>query len=264
MLLKKELKFNYKSFLIWSMILLMFSWLVAPFIDGIMKDADMLSDFINSMPKFILKVFNMDESFITPEGFFSAKVMIMAEIFAAIFAIFLASNVFVNEYETKTIEYILTKPITRNQIFLKKAFAVFIYYTIFAAIFCVSVLLLFNIYVNYAYNATILAGFALYLFVIEIFFGALTFLLSVIFQNSFSTISISMGVFLIMYVGDMFGTVVEKWEWIRYITIFKYIPLGDTVKYSKVYVMNSIMIILIGFLITYFASQIFKNEDILI
>ncbi|OQY09528.1 MAG: ABC transporter permease [Marinitoga sp. 4572_148] len=264
MLLKKELKFNYKPFLIWTIVLLFFSAMIAPFVDVIMEDAASLKDFINSMPKFMLKLFNIDENFITPEGFFSAKVMIMAEIFAAIFAVILASNVFVGEFESKTIEYILTKPYSRRNIFMKKAITLFIYYTLFALIFCFSVLLLFSIYVHYDYNSSILMGFALYLYVIEIVFGALTILFSVIFQKSFITISATMGIFLIMYVADMLGNVDEKYEWIRNLTLFKYIPLGDTVKYTKVYIGNSILFIIMGLVITIVAGKIFEKEDILI
>ncbi|GAB6190017.1 hypothetical protein JCM30566_17590 [Marinitoga arctica] len=264
MLLKKELKFNYKPFLIWLIVLLFFSAMIAPFVDVIMEDAASLQEFIKSLPKFMLKFFNINENFINPEGFFSAKVMIMAEIFAAIFSVILASNLFVGEFESKTIEYILTKPYSRRKIFMYKIFTLFIYYTLFAVIFCIAVLGLFSIYVNYDYNSNILAGFALYLYVIELFFGALTILFSVIFQKSFTTISTTMGIFLIMYVGDMLGNVDEKYEWIRNLTLFKYISLGETVKNAKIYVWNSIVIIFLGIIIAVIAEKIFEKEDILI
>ncbi|MBO8160738.1 MAG: ABC transporter permease subunit [Thermosipho sp. (in: Bacteria)] len=264
MLFKKELKFNIKNFLIWTLVLLFFSAMIAPFIDGIMEDADSLKEFINSLPKFMLKMFNISENFITPEGFFSAKVMFMAEIFAGIFAIILAVNIFVSEYESKTIEYLLVKPITRKKIFYKKLLVLIIYYSIFSLVFCVSVLWLFSIYVHYEYNPYILAGFSLYLYVIEIFFGSITVLLSVIFQKSFLTISISSGIFLLMFITDMLGNAVEKLSWLRSITIFKYISLGDTIQYNKVYVSNSILSILIGFGILLIAGKIFEKEDILI
>ncbi|SHH53266.1 ABC transporter permease subunit [Thermosipho atlanticus] len=264
MLFQKELKSNIKIFLIWTFVLFFFAALIAPFINGVMEDADSLKDFINSLPKFMLNLLNISENFITPEGFFSAKVMFMAEIFAGIFAIILAVNVFTSEYETKTIEYLLVKPLTRNKIFFKKFLVLFVYYTIFASVFCLSVLWLFKIYVHYEYNSSILAGFALYLYVIEIFFGALTVLFSVLFQKSFITISLSSGIFLIMFIADIFGNAMKKLEWIRYFTLFKYISLGDTIQYEKVYILNSLFFILIGLAVFLLASKIFKNEDIII
>ncbi|MBO8139459.1 MAG: ABC transporter permease [Bacteroidetes bacterium] len=264
MLFRKELKHNIKSFLIWFAVLLFFSSMIAPFVDGIMQDADSLKEFINSLPKFMLKIFNISEKFITPEGFFSAKVMFAAEIFAGIFAVILASNIFVSEFETKTIEYLLTKPLNRKKIFFKKFLALFIYYTIFAALFCLSVLYLFKIYVHYEYNPYILAGFSLYLFVIEIFFGSLTILFSVIFQKNFITISTTMGIFLLMFTADMLGSAVSSIEWIRNLTIFKFISLGDTVKYDKVYILNSFIIILLGLMITFISEKIFEKKDIMI
>lgn len=264
MLFRKELKHNIKSFLIWFAVLLFFSSMIAPFIDGIMEDADSLQEFINSLPKFMLKMFNISEKFITPEGFFSAKVMFAAEIFAGIFAVILASNIFVSEFETKTLEYLLTKPINRKKLFIKKVFALLTYYTIFSALFCLSVLFLFRKYVHYEYNPNILIGFSLYLYVIEIFFGSLTVLFSVIFQKNLITISSSMGIFLIMFTADILGNAVNSIEWIRNLTIFKFISLGDTVKYENVYVLNSILIILIGFVIIFISQKIFEKEDILI
>lgn len=264
MLFRKELKHNIKSFLIWFAVLLFFSSMIAPFVDGIMQDADSLKEFINSLPKFMLKIFDISEKFITPEGFFSAKVMFAAEIFAGIFAVIIAANIFVSEFETKTIEYLLTKPFNRRKVFFKKFLALFTYYIIFASLFCFSVLYLFKIYVHYEYNPYILAGFSLYLFVIEIFFGSLTVLFSIIFQKTFFTISTTLGIFLLMFTADMLGNAVSNIEWIRSLTIFKFISLGDTVKYDKVYLLNSIIIILLGFVITLISEKIFEKKDILI
>ncbi|ANQ53480.1 hypothetical protein XJ44_02980 [Thermosipho affectus] len=262
MLFLKDLKHNLKVFFIWFAILFMFSYMVAPFIDTVMNDSEEILKFVNSLPKFMLKAFNISESFITPEGFFGAKVMMMAQIFAAIFSVLLASSIFSQEFEYKTIEYLLIKPISRKRVYWYKTFVLFLFYSTFALAFGLSVLYLFNVYVNFEYNARILLGFALYLYVVETFFGFLTLLFSVLFQKSTFSISLSIGLFVIMYITDLVGTTMEKMENIRYFSIFKYISIGDTLKTNTVFVKNSICLILISFVMLIIGEVIFRKEDI--
>jgi ABC-2 type transport system permease protein len=111
--------------------------MIAPFIDTVMKDSEEMINFIKSLPKFMVKIFNISENSITPEGFFGMKIMMMAQIFAGIFSIILASNLFANEFENKTIEYLLVKPISRKKNIPRKTncYSYFLH-TLFSNILC--------------------------------------------------------------------------------------------------------------------------------
>ncbi|RDI90671.1 hypothetical protein Ob7_08132 [Thermosipho africanus Ob7] len=262
LILKKELRSNIKLFIIWAFVLFLFSYMIAPFIDTVMKDSEEMINFIKSLPKFMVKIFNISENSITPEGFFGMKIMMMAQIFAGVFSIILASNLFANEFENKTIEYLLVKPISRKKIYLEKLIAILIFYTLFFLIFCTSVLALFKVYVSYEYSPYILFGYSLYLYVIEIFFGCLTIFLSVIFQKTILSISLSLSTFILMYIIDILGSANEKISFLRYLSIFKYISIGDTINNNVVYINNSIILILLGFVISLFGLKIFTRKDV--
>lgn len=261
-MMKYEIKSNTRLFLIWAFVLFLFSYMIAPFIDTVMSESEEMLNFIKTLPKFMLKIFNISENTITPEGFFGMKIMMMAQIFSAVFAIIIASNLFAQEYENKTIEYILVKPISRTKLYWNKIIVLVIFYTLFFAIFCASVLFLFKIYVHYEYNSYILFGFSLYLYVIEIFFGFLTVLLSTTFQKSMLSISISLGTFILMYIIDLLGTAVDKFSSFRYFSIFKYNSIAETLNNNTVQIKESIIIILIGFILSFIGAIIFKKKDI--
>ncbi|AEX85757.1 hypothetical protein Marpi_1354 [Marinitoga piezophila KA3] len=263
MIIKKEIHSTLKSLIIWAIVLISFAWMIAPFIDYVLNDSQSLKEFINMMPKFMLKAFtdNIDSLF-TPQGFFNVKIMMMAEIFTAIFSIMTAASIFAHEFEKKTIEYILIKPINRKQLYQKKVYALFLIYLIFAMIFWISILILFKIYVHYPYDVKILSSFALYLFVTEVFFGSITAMLSVIYQRNFMPISITMGIFVFMLIGDMLGNVMESINWIRYFSIFKYISSNSTVATGKIYLFNSLIIIIISIGLIFTGQYIFEKKDI--
>ncbi|ABR30323.1 hypothetical protein SU69_02355 [Thermosipho melanesiensis] len=263
MLFSKDLKYNLKTFFIWFAVLFLFSYMIAPFIDTVMHDSKEFLKFIDSLPKFMIKAFNISESFITPEGFFGVKMMLMAQIFAAIFSILIASSIFSQEFENKTMEYLLVKTYSRKRIFITKSLVAFLFYTSFALFFGISIVALFNIYVSFEYNVKILWGFSLYIYVVEIFFGFLAIFFSIIFQKSFPSISLSIGLFVIMYIMDLFGTAVENFKWLRYLSIFKYISVGDTLKFNQVYVFNSILLILLSFSSLIIGIFIFNKKDII-
>ena len=73
---------------------------------------------------------------------------------------------------------------------------------------------------------------------------------------------ISVGILIFMYFGDTMANMISATSWIKYFSIFHYIPLMETVLEDKVFWMNSIFIILISIGIYYFSYYLFKNKDI--
>jgi ABC-2 type transport system permease protein len=65
-----------------------------------------------------------------------------------------------------------------------------------------------------------------------------------------------------MYIIDILGSANEKISFLRYLSIFKYISIGDTINNNVVYINNSIILILLGFVISLFGLKIFTRKDV--
>ncbi len=73
-------------------------------------------------------------------------------ILTGIFASVMAGGIFAKEFEKKTIEFLLVKPISRKQVFRQKALALLIFVHSLSGIFTVGTLVFFDIFVTAGYS----------------------------------------------------------------------------------------------------------------
>ncbi|MGM0641367.1 MAG: ABC transporter permease subunit [Thermotogota bacterium] len=262
-LLKKELKFTYKSLFLWTLLFVLFTAMYIPISNQLLSQSGDLMKFIESMPKFLLESFNFNEQMFTkPEGIFGSEGMSFVYILGAVFSAMLISKVFANEYEKGTIEYLCVKPISRSNLYITKFVNILINILFLNIIFTISVLSMFAIFMEYDYNPEILLGFGIYSLTVQIFFSSISIIISILTQNSSSNMGISVGILIFMYFGDTMANMISSTSWIKYFSIFHYIPLVETVLEDKVFWINSLFIILISLGIYYFSYYLFKNKDI--
>ena len=139
-MLKRELKVNFKNFIIWLSIivgLFLVIFLIYPSIingDNI-KDLDNL---MKIFPEKVLKAFNMDISSIsTAFGWFKTEGFVFILLLTGCYSGILGSNILLKEESDKTIEYLNSLPITRTKIVITKVVSGLIY--IFALILLLAI-----------------------------------------------------------------------------------------------------------------------------
>ena len=87
-------------------------------------DLEKLTEMMDVMPKALLAAVGMDNLNMTKiEGFYGSKGHLIVILMGSIFAVYLSSSLLVKEEDDKTIEYLLSKPITRNEIYCAKYMA---------------------------------------------------------------------------------------------------------------------------------------------
>jgi len=262
-LLKKEIKYTFKNLFIWVLVIILFNLMFASITDFITKQNSPFTTFLEKMPDTFLKAFNMDISIMSrPEGLFGSEGMTFMYIFFGIFGSLLASKLYASEFDNKTIEYLLTKPFSRKRIFFHKLFAIVFDLLILFGIFLFSELLFFKLFVSGQYSNKILFAFSLYLFVTEVFFAFLGILISLYIKSRKLTNSLLLGILFFMYFASTVTEGVKNTEFLRKISIFHYMPIIETIKNSKVYYINSIVILLISLIFIVFSLYVFQKQDI--
>ena len=137
---KREIKINFKNFIIWTFItLIMFLivFLIYPSITS-SDNVKMLDEMMNMFPEEILKAFNMDIASInTVYGWLKTEGFIFVLLIVGCYSAILGSNILLKEENDKTIEYLNSLPVNRNKIVLKKTFVGVIY--IISLVFILSI-----------------------------------------------------------------------------------------------------------------------------
>ncbi len=139
-MLKRELKINLKSFIIWTSILIgLFAivYLVYPSVFN-SDNKQMIDNMMEMLPQEMLKAFNMDLSSIeTAYGWLKTEGFVFVLLISGIYSGILGSQILLKEENDKTIEYLNSLPITRSNIAFSKILCGIIYISLM--ILCVGV-----------------------------------------------------------------------------------------------------------------------------
>ncbi|MBO4468241.1 MAG: ABC transporter permease subunit [Clostridia bacterium] len=217
----RELKINFKNFLIWSIatvVLFGVVFLVYPsIING--PEVESLNEMMKAFPEDILKAFNMDISSIdSVYGWLKSEGFVFILLICGCYAGLLGSNILLKEESDKTIEYLGTLPVKRTRIVIDKISAGVIY------IVCYTVLTgVFN-YIGLAFSGDfdkrqyILLSITPILSSVTIFFVCL--FLSTFTNKTKKMLGISLGFVLVSYVLNTLSSLSENIKFLQYFSVF--------------------------------------------
>ena len=246
-MLKRELKINFKSFLIWTVILmLMFLvvYLVYPFIIS-NENIELMDEMMAMFPEEMLKAFNMDLSSIdTVFGWLKTEGFIFVLLIVGAYASILGSTIVLKEENDKTIEYLNSLPIKREDILFSKIKCAIIYILLMVLIIGIFNYIGLELSGNFDRKQYILLSFtpifsALPLFSISLF-------ISMFMHKTKSSIGISLGIVFVSYFLQIIAGISDVTENFKYFTVY---TLSDIRNVILDIAINPIMII-ISLLIT--------------
>jgi len=220
-MLERELKINFKPFLIWTFILIGIYLMVFLIYPSIISSPEMvhLDEMMKMFPEEIIKAFNMDLASINSAyGWLKSEGFVFILLVIGAYAGIMGSNILLKEESDKTIEYLNSLPVTRNQILLSKIF-VGIFYILLMCIFVA----MFN-YIGLTVNETILIKEYILLSITPIISGIVIFFLC-LFISTFThktkkMLGISLGIVFISYILNTVSLISSEVEFLKYFSIY--------------------------------------------
>jgi len=256
---KFELKMLIKSIIIWGSSISFGLLLYMAFFPLIMVDNDAMLDLLSSYPEEFLAFFGMnaDLSFTSIMGYFGVTISFIYIPLAIQASLYGVSILSVEEREY-TADFLLTKPISRKQIFMSKFLAAFTALTIINVlvwIFSFVSLLSFNggMTIDYAGAIILLSSIVL----LQLFFLTVGLLISVLVRKVTSVIGYSMGLGFGLYILSSFGKMLSI-GFIQALTPYTHFdPVTILVDrtYNWGYFLINIIVIIISFSLGYFLYQ---------
>lgn len=255
-----ELKAYRKSIIIWAGSMTLLAVVYIFLFKGLGNDVENFKAFLSNMPDVIKKSFNLlIDSISTLEGFYSF-VFSFVVLCGAIQAMNLGTAIVSKEVSDRTVDFLMTKPVSRMSIMTSKLMAAFsvlvitniIYLglTISAAIAAVDV-----------FNLKIFFMISLTMFFVQLIFMALGILISVIAGKIKSVISVSLGTVFGFYILGSLGSFLGE-ERARYFSPFRYFDAGYIIKHTAYE--TSFVVIGIAFILAAIAGSylVYLKKDI--
>lgn len=256
---KREMKINFKSFAIWTSILILLFlvvYLVYPSIinsDSVKSINEMMSLF----PKDLLKAFNMDISSIdTAFGWLKTEGFVFVLLITGIYSGILGSNILLKEENDKTIEYLNSVPVTRKKIVLTKILSGFIY--IILMILSVGIFNYIGLTLSGNFDKTSYVLLSITPIFSSIVIFSVCLFLSTFAHKTKKTLGISLGIVFISYFLNIISEMSESTEFLKYISIFTLADIRNVIIKTSI---NPTMIILsIGITTLFIALSILHYD----
>ena len=234
-MLKRELKVNFKTFALWSGVLMsiyLVVFLVYPSIlasDG-MADIDAMMEMF---PPEILKAFNMDIASISSAyGWLKTEGFVFILLVTGCYSSILGATILLKEESDKTIEYLASLPVTRKAIVLNKYLAGLIYtvgITIAVGIFN---------YIGLSISGDFEKKQYLLLAVTPVFTSVVLFsmcmFISTFFKKANKMYGLSIGITFISYFLNVLSDMNESVEVFKYISVYTLADVRNVITDEKI------------------------------
>lgn len=261
---KKEVKHYAKSFLIWVVIIAMFSMgkmtEFSSFIEGINSKEDALKQFSGS----VVTMMGMDKIDLTNVlGYFSSRVFSMIMLLGCVYSIMLAAIILAKEEDDKTIEFLLSKPIFRSTIVTSKVMCVVFYTAIFNIVMFLSCLGTFQSMDQAGtYEVGTLALLFVGSFIANIAFAMIGFFLSTFITSAKTIYPLAIAIALGEYLLTMVTNVSSNLGAIKYINIFSYVDSAEIVNTNSLNVGHVVVLGVLIVILTALTYFRFNKKDI--
>jgi len=262
-LFRRELKRNVKALVIWSAALGALVFIMMSVFTQMAQEAELLEQLTSAFPEGLHRVFGMDTlNMASVLGFYGVEVYSMTTLFGSIYAAVLASGILSREQSEKTIEFLLSKPVTRTRILTEKLAVVALNLVIFNLVIglasAISFLTLQSQEVEW--SRFLLLTFAQFL--LHAAFAAACFFLSSFISRSRTILSVSLGLVLITYFVFVAANLADTLHFMLYLTPFHYVDAADILESGTFNVLSVTVIPLILVLGTGSAYVIYNRRDI--
>jgi ABC-2 type transport system permease protein len=263
MIFKREIKRSRKSLIIWSIVLGGLILMLLSIYPQFAEQQQGMTELLEAYPESMKKAFGMDQlNFGTLIGFYGIEIYMMTTLLGSIYAVMLASNILAKEENEKTIEFLLSKPVTRSQIVTQKLLSVIVNILILNGISTIVSLIGFQ----FAEDANVpVKTFTLLVtatILLHLTFATIAFMFSSLMRKTRNILSVSLAVVIITYFMSVFSGVSEDLDILKYFSPFKYFDAANIINENKLeplYVFLMATIIMISILV---AFMIYRKKDI--
>ena len=220
-MIKREFNVNFKSFIIWtSILLLMFLvvFLIYPYIITDDKIQD-LNSMMEVFPKELLKAFNMDLASINSAyGWLKSEGFMFILIVIGIYSSVIGSTIVLKEENDKTIEYLVSLPVKRSTIMTHKIIVSITYILLMILIIGLFNYIALLISGNFNKLEYLLLSISPILIALPLF--AINLFISTFLHKTKKTLGISMGLVLIFYLLNILSELSKTVEFLKFFSIY--------------------------------------------
>jgi ABC-2 type transport system permease protein len=195
-------------------------------------------------------------------GFYAANNIIYMMVLGSIFAIVLSSNILLKEEYNKTAEYLLTRPLTRREIFFSKLTVVFLQIFLLNLVTALAGFICMEIVKKAPFSIKAFLILSVYTLLLNLLFGAIGIFMSTLVKRPKPITTFSIGLVLVFYFIYTLSKITESASKIGYLSPFKYVNVNALNPTYKLDLWHLLYFIGISLLLTGISYRLYNRKDI--
>lgn len=259
-----EIKRNAFSLLIWAILITFLISLTMSVFRTFVDNQSKVLGMISLVPKGALQfkgISNLDELF-SVLGFYAVNNIIYMMVLGSIFAMVLSSNILLKEEYNKTAEYLLTRPLTRSEIFLSKLTVVLLNVFLLNLITSMAGLIAIELVRRETFNLNAFLILSVYTLLLNLLFGSIGLFMSTLVKKPKPITTLGIGMVLASYFIYTLSKITEKAADVGYISPFRYVDVNVFSPDYKLWSWNLLYFAGISLLLTGISFRLYKRKDI--
>jgi ABC-2 type transport system permease protein len=226
-LFNHELRRNALSLLLWTAAITLLIVLTMSVYTTFLENQSKVFGMMKLVPKGALQfkgISNVND-LLSILGFYSVNNVIYMMVLGSIFAMVLGSNILLKEEYGKTADYLLTRPVTRSEVYLTKGAVIVLYIFVLNLVTAFAGFICLEIFKNGPFRTGAFFVLSLYTFLLNLLFGMSGLFISTLVKKPKPVTTFSIGLVLIMYFIYTLSKITESVSKLGYLSPFKYVNM---------------------------------------
>jgi beta-exotoxin I transport system permease protein len=263
-LFAREIRRNAISLIIWSIILTLLISVTMSVYPTFLGNQSKIMGMFSLIPKEALEFKGISNfsDLLSVLGFYAVNNIIYMMVLGSVYSIVLSSNILLKEEYNKTAEYLLTRPLTRSEIFLSKLAVISINIIILNLITSLVGFIFIELVKKGSFSFSAFLILSLYTLLLNFLFGATGLFLSTVVKRPKPITTFSIGLVIILYFIFTISKITVSISKIGYLSPFKFVDTNVIDPAYKLDPVNLLYFVGISLLFLILSYRIYLQKDI--
>jgi len=260
----KEIKRNTLSLAVWMVVITLFITVTMAVYPVFLANQSKIIGMMSLIPSGVLQFKGISNftDFLSALGFYAVNNIIYMMVLGSIYAIVLSSGILLKEEYNRTAEYLLTRPLTRSEIFLSKLAVLFINIFLLNLVTSLAGFVCLELFKNAPFSIKAFLILSLYTLLLNMLFGAVGLFMSTLVKRARPITTMSIGLVLILYFIFTLSKITESIAKIGYLSPFRYVNTDVTNPAFSINFWHLSYFIGISLVLTVISYRLYIRKDI--
>jgi len=259
-----EMRRNIVSLIIWTIIIILLISVTMAVYPTFLANQSKVLGMMSLVPKGALQfkgISNVSD-LLSPLGFYASNNLVFMMVLGSVFAVVLGSNILLKEEYNKTAEYLLTKPLTRGEIFISKLAVVMLNIFLLNLFTSIAGLISLELVKKGEISIRAFMILSVYSLLLNLLFGAAGLFISTLVKRAKPVSTFTIGLVLILYFIYTISKIAGNAAQIGYLSPYKFVGVDVINPQYRLEPLSLLYFTTITLLLVGLSCRLYRRKDI--